>query len=77
MALPVQVNQLAAQTLTKRVSAAIGFTYVGEAAIGSAESAAVWRIRRVLVSDGDAVILWASGGSFDQIWANRTSLTYG
>lgn len=76
MALPVQSNQLAVQTLTKRVDNATGFIYVGEAAIGSSESAAVWRIRRVAVVDGDAIVLWSSGGNFNQIWTNRLSLTY-
>lgn len=76
MALPVQSNQLAVQTLTKRVDSATGFIYVGEAAIGSDESAAVWRIRRVSIVDGDAIVLWSGGGTFNQIWANRLSLTY-
>lgn len=77
MALPVQSNQLAAQTtLIKRVDSATGFTYVGEAAIGSDESAAVWRIRRVSIVDGDAIVLWSGGGNFNQIWTNRLSLTY-
>jgi hypothetical protein len=49
--------------------------YVGEAAIGTATSAASWRIRKVDSTTGIA-ITWASTGAFDQIWDNRDSLTY-
>lgn len=49
--------------------------YVGEAAIGSATSAAVWRIKRLDSTTG-IVIQWAGTGVFDQIWDNRASLTY-
>lgn len=52
-------------------------TYVGESDPGSASSAAVWRIKRV-TDDGTEFITveWAGGGSFDQIWDDRASLTY-
>jgi len=52
-------------------------TYVGYAALGSAGSAAVWRIKRIDETTG-MTITWAdSNDSFDNIWNNRTSLTYG
>jgi hypothetical protein len=52
-------------------------TYVGYAAIGSATSAAVWRIKRIDETSG-LVITWAdSNNNFDNIWSNRTGLTYG
>lgn len=52
--------------------------YKGEAAVGSLESNAVWRIRKItLSSDGDVTETWAAGTSdFDKIWANRLSLSY-
>ena len=50
--------------------------YVGEATIGTATSAALWRIKRVDSTSG-TIIMWADGNaSFDNIWDNRTSLTY-
>ncbi len=49
--------------------------YVGEAAIGSATSAASWRIKKVDSTSG-IVIQWAGTGVFDQIWDNRASLSY-
>lgn len=52
--------------------------YFGEAAVGSADSAAVWRIRRFDISaDGDVVSLWAAGtDAFDKVWADRATLGY-
>ena len=49
--------------------------YVGEAAIGTATSAALWRIKRLDNTTG-TVIQWAGTGVFNQIWDSRTSLTY-
>lgn len=49
--------------------------YVGEAAIGSATSSAVWRIRR-LDNTSDLSMEWAGTGIFDQVWDNRASLSY-
>ena len=52
--------------------------YRGEAAVGSSENSAVWRIRKVtLAVDGDVAEKWASGTAlFDKVWADRISLTY-
>lgn len=52
--------------------------YKAEAAVGSLESAAVWRIRKIVLgTDGDVTETWASGNAnFDKIWDNRASLTY-
>ena len=52
--------------------------YRGEAAPGAAESAAVWRVRRIeFLPDGDVVEKWAGGVStFSHVWADRTTLTY-
>jgi len=50
--------------------------YVGEASIGTATSAASWRIKKVDSASG-IIIQWADGNaSFDNIWDNRASLTY-
>ena len=50
--------------------------YVGEASIGTATSAASWRIKKVYSASG-IIIQWADGNaSFDNIWDNRASLTY-
>ena len=56
--------------------------YRGEAAPGAAESAAVWRIKRiefVVGVDGKSDITekWAAGNAnFTNVWADRTSLVY-
>lgn len=51
--------------------------YVGFAAIGSSNSAAVWQIRRLVKSSGITSITWADGDElYDNIWDDRASLTY-
>jgi len=53
-------------------------TYVGKAAPGSSEGSAVWRIFIIDETTSVMKILWAdSNSNFDNIWTNRTSLTYG
>jgi hypothetical protein len=52
--------------------------YKGEANAGTATSAATWRISRITAAgDGSVTIEWADGNpNFDNIWNNRTSLSY-
>jgi hypothetical protein len=51
--------------------------YKAEAAVGSVESAAVWRIRKITIVNDDVTETWASGNAnFDKIWDNRASLIY-
>lgn len=52
--------------------------YKGEAAVGSLESAAVWRIKKLIFGPGDDITeLWAGGTSaFDKVWDSRLSLVY-
>lgn len=50
--------------------------YIGYAEIGSATSAAVWKIKKIATATG-AVTTWADGDDqYDNIWDNRVSLTY-
>jgi hypothetical protein len=51
------------------------YTYIGEAVAGTAEAASSWRIKRL--TNADNTIIWADGNiNFDNIWANRASLSY-
>lgn len=52
--------------------------YRGEAAVGSTEGSAVWRIRKITLGvDGDVTEIWASGNSnFDKQWTLRASYSY-
>lgn len=60
---------------TIRIDEGATYTYIGHAATASAEGDAVWRIKRM--TNADTTILWADGnGSFDNIWDDRTSLSY-
>src|SRR3989344_4931639 len=49
--------------------------YIGEAAVGTAASSALWRAKKVDSTSG-IIIQWAGTGVFDQVWDNRTSLSY-
>ncbi len=50
--------------------------YYGEAAPGSAESSAVWRIQRINTASG-VTIQWAGGSAaYNQAWSSRASLSY-
>ena len=52
-------------------------TYVGESAIGIAESAAFWKIKRLTTTGTVLDIKWADGNElFDNVWSNRASLSY-
>lgn len=52
-------------------------SYVGEAAAGTAQSAAAWRVKRITTSGGSLTVEWADGNtSFDNTWANRAALSY-
>lgn len=51
--------------------------YFGWAKIGSATSAAVWKIMRITYTGNDFVLDWADGNMlYDNSWDNRSSLTY-
>lgn len=51
--------------------------YIGEAAIPVAESAAFWRIRKFETTGTVTKMLWADGDeNFDNVWADRTTLSY-
>ncbi len=55
-------------------------TYVGDAVPGTADSASVWRIKRITettTAGSDAVIEWADGdANFDNVWDDRAILSY-
>jgi|SRR3989344_1319834 len=60
---------------TLRLATVDEVDYVGEATIGTTTSAASWRIKKVDSTSG-IIIQWAGTGVFDQVWDNRTSLSY-
>lgn len=52
-------------------------SYIGFAPIGSATSAAVWRIFRLQTTGDVQAQEWADGdSSYDNIWDDRATLTY-
>ncbi len=52
-------------------------TYVGDAAIGVGESDATWRIKKLETVGTVLKITWADGNErYDNVWADRASLTY-
>ena len=62
---------------TRFDDAGSSISYIGKATIGSATSDPVWQIQKMDETGGDVVITWADGDdSFNNIWDNRSSLTY-
>lgn len=60
---------------TLRYDEGATYTYVGEAAAGSDEADAVWRIKRL--TNADNTILWADGDTdFDNIWTGHDGLSF-
>lgn len=53
-----------------------GTTYIAEAALGTATSAAAWRVQRVVVVGSVTTITWAGTGDFDQVATSLSALTY-
>jgi hypothetical protein len=49
--------------------------YIGKASVGSLEADPVWQIAKLDTSSGLSKT-WAGTAGFDQIWANRSGLTY-
>jgi len=74
--LPVQVNQI---VFSKRIDIVNdNLIYKGEAYVGSSSANPVWRIHRLTIgNDGDVTDEYADGdANFDNIWNDRTGLTY-
>lgn len=72
ISIPVEEN------LTSRIddTSVADMIYIGKAVIGSAESAEVWQVSRLDVSNG-LVRLWANGDAlFNNAWDDRVSLPY-
>lgn len=62
---------------TVRIDTVSTTYYVGRALVGTAESSALWQIKKIVDSSGDVTITYADGDSrYDNIWDNRLSLTY-
>ncbi|MDP2692289.1 MAG: hypothetical protein Q8O88_01455 [bacterium] len=52
--------------------------YVGEADVGTVDSASLWKIKKVTTTGTIIKIEWAdSVQTFTKIWNNRTTYTYG
>ena len=54
-----------------------GTVYEGEAEPGSDSNDAVWRIKRTVTAGNSITVTWADGNSnFDNVWDDRTTLSY-
>jgi hypothetical protein len=73
--LPVRKRWLATNVQVDSVDENI--SYVGKAELGSLITSDVWQIRKIDCTTG-TIITWAdSDASYDNIFNNRESLTYG
>jgi hypothetical protein len=74
----ITVNSFQPQYAVRVDETGLTITYVGEANPGSTTNTSAWRIKRIY-SVGTSItnIEWANGGaSFNQVWDNRSGLTY-
>lgn len=78
--IPIIAGAIDMGTATSRRTDFVGASllYRGEAVPGAAESAAVWRIKRIeFMSDGDVIETWADGSAdFVHAWSDRAALGY-
>lgn len=73
---PAQIAQDAAGWLLKDAASG-STTYYGYTITSTDQSQAVWKIRREKVAGTITTVTYADGdGNFDNVWANRASLTY-
>lgn len=73
-----ELNVIYAVRIDAAPSGANEVFYKGEAAVGALESAAAWRIRKIVVEDDDdSQTTWANGSAaFDKTWNDRLTYTY-
>lgn len=70
------VNQSPSLAVRIDATTTANTTYIGKATIGTTTSSAAWQVAKLDTTSG-LVKTWADGNaSFDNIWDNRTSLTY-
>ena len=59
-----------------RIDSTGTYQYFGNAAIGSADGSAVWKISRLTEANPQS-LLWADGNAlYDNVWSDRASLSY-
>jgi hypothetical protein len=67
----------ALETKLLQVDTVGNIVYLGYADAGSGIEDAVWAIKKIVETGGDADITWADGNkNFDNIWDDRLILTY-
>ena len=77
----LQVDQLknlktTSPALAVRTITAGTITYVGQAPVGTATSAALWQIQRIDTATG-TVVTWADGNDrYDNVWDDYATITY-
>lgn len=73
-----QMSGTGATSYTKHVDyVSASVTYIGEATPGTADSSALWRIKKITTTGEDIDIMFADGNAnFDNVWDDRASLTY-
>lgn len=71
------VNSTPVEFATRVDEASSTVIYIGQAIPGSQDSAAMWLIKKIIISGATVSTLYANGSSaYDQVWNNRAALTY-
>lgn len=71
----LRLNSLQPLQLLVDSTSTSNVTYLGKSLPGTATSAAAWKIAKI-DTNSNVNMKWAGLGEFNQIWDNRTSLTY-
>ena len=74
---PSTAQKVETEEYSKRVDVASSTdTYIGEAEVGSSESDPVWRIKKLVGNPERDVNIYFASKKFNQVWADRASVSY-
>lgn len=76
---PIATESHSSYSLRMAYDANFNVEYTGKADIGTATSASGWQVKKFIydVNDNLTNVMWADGDdAFDNVWDNRTSLSY-
>jgi hypothetical protein len=71
-------GQVSDKEYSQKVTVVGDILYFAVAPVGSSQSAAVWRVKKIDTTGGNILVTWAdSDEKFDNIATDLTTLTYG
>jgi len=75
--MPLYTNREESEDYLTLIDDAGSNTYIGIASVGSSQSSALWKIKRINESGAATIVSWADGStSFDKVWNDRLTYNY-